>query len=169
VDEGLKAILTAVIVGLVTIILVDRLVFFCISCPSTHEWLHHIGACLSGIPNIQLPLETRFYVPIYVHPLGIIAYSGQPIYTTVELTFIPLADLSLAVNFPYITARLVLLVPILIDSILMIIAWKRDSGFWFSVLCGVLAGLVMFAILTVPDINTASNIEWLNDALHFFL
>lgn len=167
-DEGLKIVLTGVIIGLVTIILVN-LVFFCISQPSTHEWLHHIGACLSGIPNIQLPFETRLYVPIYVYPLGIIAFPGQIIYSPVEPTFIPLADLSLATNFPYITARLVVLVPILIDSILMVAAWKRGSIFWFSVFCGVLAGLVVFAILTLPDINTASDMEWLNDVLHFFL
>jgi len=113
-DEGLKALLTAVIVGLVIIILVDRLVNLCISYPPTHEWLHHIGADLSGIPNVQLPFETLFYVPIYIHPLGIIAFPGQTVYSpepTFEPTFIPLADFSLATNFPYITARLILLTP----------------------------------------------------------
>jgi len=144
------AVRSGVVAGVVTGALFVLLAFIllelvdkCIVEPNTHEWLHHIGACLSNVPNIQLPMMV--IVPFWTIPF-------------VQLT----------VNFPYMVANAISLgmwVPFFMLGVLL---WKKDHPIGAVILITVALDLLLIGVIcSMLYINPALQGEWLTDAIMF--
>lgn len=149
-----KNILASIIVYSI-VILLSYLSNMCIVDPSLHEWLHHIGACISGIPNIQLPTQTILLTPCLILP----EQSLQ----------IPLMDISTTFNFPYLITRLVLLIPLIISTILTMVGWWKDLPLLFSISFSITVTLIIICILVIPWVNEQNIIEWINNILQYII
>jgi len=156
-----------------TILCVQLYIFDkCINDPNVHEWLHHIGFCILGIPNIQTPTSTLYFDVYLILPDWRLAFSGIPYYTNTplnELIPIPLNIPNLAYDFPYLVAKIgisLIPMPSLILGVLLMKKGYTDFGFMLVLM---FISCLPVTFLLIQNVHTYNIIEWINNIVQFYL
>ncbi len=143
----------------------------CINDPVVHEWLHHIGLCILGIPNVQAPSATYYFGIYLVLPDWRLMFVGIPYYAsapTNQLIVIPLNTPSLAVDFPYLIAKIgVTIIPVSM-LIIGVILMRKNHEYIGLILISTSVVPLIIALLLIQDIHSANMYEWLNNIVQFY-